>query len=176
MRTILVTCFVATALVGGCSSSPSSPAVPSVSTSPGAGHSSGSGPDLTSFVACLHRHGVDVAVPGVGTDVDQWTRQQADQRPGWDAAARACEDQLPASGSGNDMDPQSLEQLRGYAVCMRRHGIEVSDPSRDGDVRVLGRLKDASRTELANDRSYQAASAACERQLPHDSRVGDPDK
>jgi hypothetical protein len=55
---------------------------------------------------------------------------QLNQAPGWDAAWQACRRLLPASAvqQGSPPSAQELAQLRAFAVCMRAHGIDMSDP------------------------------------------------
>ena len=61
---------------------------------------------------------------------------------------------------------QQLEQLRTYAMCMRAHGIDMSDPTPTGDMHILGRLAHATQAQLNNDPGYKAAKAACKDKLP----------
>src|SRR3954453_18357327 len=143
---------------------------------------SGSEPgDLTSFVSCLHKHSVNVLVPARGTDLEQWMKQQAQQLPSWDAASQQCQNLLPTSArGGNALSDQDLEQIRAFAVCMRAHGVQISDPQTSGDRRgnttLSGRLEHASRAQIANDPGYTAAMAACQDRLPNNPQVGNSDK
>jgi hypothetical protein len=85
---------------------------------------------------------------------------------GWDAARRACQPLLPGGGAPAVGDPQQLEALRLYAVCMREHGIEMTDPDPNtGNSQYTGRLANATKDQILNDPTYKAADAACEDKL-----------
>jgi hypothetical protein len=78
----------------------------------------------------------------------------------------ACQSQLPASDPNSHATAppataQELEQLRTYAVCMRAHGIDMADPTPDGNMILGGRLAHATQAQVSNDPGYKAAFAAC---------------
>jgi hypothetical protein len=149
-------------LAAACGRAPG-PSVPTASGSASASASAGSG-DLTAFVNCVRQHGVTVPDP----DPD-FAWQQAEHSAGWEAAWEACRALLPPppAGAASQLpSAQELEQLRVYAVCMRAHGIAMSDPDRTGDMQVGGRLENVTRAQLNNDPGYKAAQAACRDKLP----------
>jgi hypothetical protein len=162
------------ALAAGCSNT-SGPGVPtangSASASPGAA-SGGYG----AFFGCLRQHGISVPDPAPSTvaAVGEWVDQQSAQNGGFDHAAVACQSQLPASDPNSHpaapATAQELEQLRTYAVCMRAHGIQMSDPTPTGDMSIGGRLAHVSRAQLNADPGYKAANQACKDKLPADTR------
>jgi hypothetical protein len=84
----------------------------------------------------------------------------------------ACQSQLPASDPNSHPanDPptaQGLEQERAFAVCMRPHGIQMSDPDpHTGDTPIGGRLAHVTRAQLNNDPGFNAAYQACKSKLP----------
>jgi hypothetical protein len=79
---------------------------------------------------------------------------------------RACQPLLPGGGAPAAGDPQQLEGLRLYAVCMREHGVEMTDPDPDtGNSQFTGRLANASRDQILNDPTYKTADAACKDKL-----------
>jgi hypothetical protein len=84
----------------------------------------------------------------------------------------ACQSQLPASDPNSHPanDPptaQGLEQERAFAVCMRAHGIQMSDPDpHTGDTPIGGRLAHVTRAQLNNDPGFNAAYQACKSKLP----------
>jgi signal transduction histidine kinase len=61
---------------------------------------------------------------------------------------------------------QQLDQFRTYAICMRAHGIEMSDPAPDGSMTVGGRLEHVTKAQLNADPAYLAAEAACRDERP----------
>jgi hypothetical protein len=160
------------ALAAGCGNT-AGPSVPAAngSASPSASAASGG---YSAFFGCLRQHGVSVPDPAPSSPgaVDAWVDQQSAQNPGFDPAAVACQSQLPASDPNSHPanDPptaQELEQLRTFAVCMRAHGIQVSDPDpATGDTPVGGRLAHVTKAQLNNDPGWKAAYQACKSKLP----------
>jgi len=75
--------------------------------------------------------------------------------------------QMPPTGPGTTLPTaQELEQDRAFAVCMRAHGIQVSDPDRTGDMNIGGRLEHVTRAQLHADPGFKAALRACKDKLP----------
>jgi hypothetical protein len=154
------------ALAAACSRAPG-PDIPAASGSASA--SPGAAPGgYSAFFGCLHQHGISVPNPAPSSPgtVGEWVDQQSAQNPGFDHAAVACQSQLPASDPNSHATAppataQELEQLRTYAVCMRAHGIQMSDPDPTGDMQTGGRLAHATRAQELNDPGYKAAFAAC---------------
>lgn len=94
------------------------------------------------------------------------TPPAAGNRSAWDAAMRACQQLLPGGGAPAVGDPGQLEGLRLYAVCMREHGIEITDPDPStGKSQYGGRLANASKDQILNDPTYKAADTACKDKL-----------
>jgi hypothetical protein len=94
------------------------------------------------------------------------TPPAAATRSAWDAAMSACRQLLPGGGVPAAPSPQELEGLRAYAVCMREHGIELTDPDPGtGKSQFAGRLANATRDQIFNDPAYKAADAACKDKL-----------
>lgn len=124
------------------------------------------------YAQCMRDHGLDLPDP-VG---DVAFPPRGPHEPGWDVADAACRHLLPGGGVDEVFDAQVLEQLRQFAVCMRAHDIEVSDPelpgagTHPGNMVIGGRLAGATRDGLANDPGYQSALAACRDKLPADTK------
>ena len=120
------------------------------------------------YARCMRQHNVNVPDPAAGQT--GWNPKPASARasPLWGAAWQACQHLLPAGYSPADAAPtaQQLEQLRSYAVCMRAHGIDMSDPTPTGDTPLSGRLANATRAQVQNDPGFKAAQAACKNKLP----------
>jgi hypothetical protein len=111
----------------------------------------------------MRQHGINL--PDPNPDI-QWG--QLNQAPGWDAAWQACRRLLPASAvqQGSPPSTQELAQLRAFAVCVRAHGIDMSDPQPNGDMTTGA----ATRDQEQNDPTFQAAWAACRDKLPAEAR------
>ena len=173
MRRILAIPILVCGLVlaAACSRAPG-PDIPNASGSASASPSAASG-DYSAFFGCMHQHGISVPDPAPSSPgtVGEWVDQQSAQNPGFDPAAVACQSQLPASDPNSHATAppataQQLEQLRTYAVCMRAHGIDMSDPTPTGETIIGGRLEHVTRAQLNNDPGYKAAQAACKDKLP----------
>src|SRR5690242_17615590 len=114
------------ALAAACSP-PSGTGVPTANGSGNGGASpSGASGDMAAYVKCIREHGVTVPDPAAGVEARAWIRAQANANPAFDAAAVACADLAPADSGERapQANPQELEQLRAYAVCMRAHEID----------------------------------------------------
>jgi hypothetical protein len=119
--------------------------------------------DTAAFRACMHEHGQNLPEPGPNgpNAFPEATASSA----AFEAALAACQHLWP-DGGPQPPDAQQFEQLRAYAVCMRAHGIEITDPLADGNMRIGGRLENVSRDQLEADPTFQAAQAACKDKLP----------
>src|SRR5262249_30993978 len=132
------------------------PAIPAASGSGSATPGAASG-DYSAFFGCMHQHGISVPNPAPSSPgtVGEWVDQQSAQNPGFDPAAVACQSRLPASDPNSHatappVTAQERERLRTYAVCMRAHGIDMADPTPDGEMHLGGRLEHASRAKVFN--------------------------
>jgi hypothetical protein len=112
------------------------------------------------FARCMRQHGINM--PDPNPDID-WG--QEGQAPGWDAAWQACRQLLPPSDLSQSSPPsaQELGQLRAFAVCMRAHDIDMSDPDPKTGNMTTGYV---TRDQEQNDPAFKAASAACRDKLP----------
>jgi hypothetical protein len=124
---------------------------------------------LPDFARCMREHGQNVPDP------DPNSGNLANTPPpggaaGWNTAMQACQHFLPSNGGQADSNPQELEGLRRYAVCMREHNIEMTDPDPNtGRSQFQGRFANANRDQILNDPTYKAAEAACKDKLPSDA-------
>lgn len=157
------------AMAAGCSPA-SEPGIPTANGSAAAGPSAGSA-DLTAYVGCIRDKGVQVPDPAPGVQPRAWIRQQAEANPAFDAADIACHHLLPAGAEppAPTISAQELEQLRAFAICMRAHEIEMTDPTPDGNMRIGGRLEHVTRAQLEADPAFKAAHQACKDKLPVES-------
>jgi hypothetical protein len=119
--------------------------------------------DRVAFARCMRQHGVNM--PDPNPDID-WSQES--RAPEWDAAWQACRQLLPPdpASQGSTPSPQELEALRAFAVCMRAHDIDMSDPTPTGAMTIGGRLEHVTRAQLNNDPGFKAAEAACRDKLP----------
>jgi hypothetical protein len=132
----------------------------------GGGASPSAGGSYQRFAACMRTHGQNVPDQDPDSGDVALTPPAAGDRTAWDAAMRACRQFLPGGGQPAAPDPGQLEGLRQYAVCMRAHGIEMTDPDPNtGKSQFAGRLANAGRDQILNDPAFQAADAACKDKL-----------
>lgn len=162
--------LIAGLLTAAACSPASDPGIPTANGSAGASPSAGS-LDLTAYVACIRGKGVDVPDPAPGVQPRAWIRQQAEANPAFDAADIACHHLLPAGAEPPPptISAQELEQLRAFAICMRAHEIEMTDPNPDGNMRIGGRLEHVTKEQLEADPAFKAAHQACKDKLPVES-------
>jgi hypothetical protein len=133
---------------------------------PQAGVTSGADSSFQHFVACMREHGQDVPDLDPNSGNVAITPPPAAARGAWDAAMSACRQFLPNGGEAAAVSPQELEGLRAYAVCMREHGVELTDPDPvTGKSQFGGRLASASRDQIVNDPTYKSADTACKDRL-----------
>lgn len=126
----------------------------------------------TNFARCMREHGQAVPDPDPNSEEFRVVEPSDAQNSGWDAAMEACGHLMPnGRDRGPTPSPQELEQLRDFAVCMRSHDIEITDPTPEGNMIIRGRLEHVNRTQLEADPGYQAASAACRDKLPDGGAV-----
>jgi hypothetical protein len=134
---------------------------PTATTSPGGG--SDNRQAAVAFARCMRQHGVNM--PDPNPDID-WS--QEGRAPRWDAAWQACRQLLSPDPTPQNSrpSPQELGQLRAFAVCMRAHGIDLSDPDpTTGNMNMGGRLGGVPKDQLNDDPGYKAAQAACRDKL-----------
>jgi hypothetical protein len=161
MRRLLVVPVLLVALLAAsaCTAASGGGSPPKVDASPSAG-------SFQQFAACMREHGQNVPDSDPNNGNVSITPPAGGSRTEWDAAMRACQQFLPGGGAPVAGDPQQLEGLRQYAVCMRGHGVEMTDPDPDtGNSTFTGRLANASRDQLLNDPTYKTADAACRDKL-----------
>lgn len=130
--------------------------------------SGGGEPDpeaVVQFAQCMREHGQNVPDP----DGDSYTITPPSGGPNaaWDAAMDACRQHLPDGGAPEPPNAAELEAQRQYAMCMREHDIDMSDPDpATGRSQIGGRLAGATRDQLRADPGYAAAAEACKDKLP----------
>jgi len=132
---------------------------------------------MVNFAKCMREHGQDIPDPDPDSGQVQLGPSGGPAQGPWEAAMQACQHFLPA-GAGPDAvaDPRELEQLRAYAVCMRDHGIEISDPQPNGNMTIGGRVGQLTKPQRNADPAYQGADRACKDKLPKPGSTKDPKK
>jgi hypothetical protein len=123
------------------------------------------------FAKCMREQGQNMPDPDPETRELRFPTTSSHERgSAWDIAVQACQHFLPGGALAPRANTQELEQLRAFAVCMRAHDIDISDPETTGtnigNMVIHGRLENVSRTELENDPVYKAAMSACKDKLP----------
>ncbi|NUO60888.1 MAG: hypothetical protein HOV78_29875 [Hamadaea sp.] len=124
-------------------------------------------PDPAAFAKCMRDHHVNIPDPVPG---QEWRPDKPREvtREQFEAAVRTCQSFLGENLLGQPPSPQEMEKLRAFAVCMREHGIEMTDPLPDGNMKINGRLGQLNRTQLNADPQFRAAEDACKHLLPVD--------
>jgi hypothetical protein len=167
MRRILVIplllCWLA--LAAACTKSPDGDGIASVNGSAGASASPSAVKDAAAFARCMRQHGQNVPDPDPNASFTV-VPPTGEQLPAWKTAVQACRHFLPGGEAQGGVPSQELEQLRAFAVCMRAHDIEMTDPTSDGDMQINGRFEHVTRAQLENDPGYKAAMTACKDKLP----------
>jgi hypothetical protein len=163
-RPLLLMALLAVLLVAATAcSEPSNTGIPTGAGSASAtSRPSGTG-DGVAFARCMRQHGVNM--PDPNPDI-QWG--QLNETPEWDAAWQACRNLLPPAPDGAEQLPSApeLEQYRAFAVCMRAHEVDLSDPDPTGNMTIGGRLAHLPRDQVNNDSGYRAAYETCKDKLP----------
>jgi len=176
---LLTVAALAVVLAAGCSAAASGPGSTPVASLSGSTSASRSAPALTqaqsdqnmiSFARCMRAHGVQMSDPvhrpgHAGLSIDMPSRG-----PATNAAYAACIHFIQANieakqaGAASRAAPH-LAALTRYAECMRGHGVNMDDPTPQGEVRMgqndFGRYSP----------QFRAADTACRHLLP--AGVGD---
>lgn len=114
----------------------------------------------------MRGHGQNVPDPDPNSGAIALAPPVGSDQTAWNAAMQACQQYLPGGGAPAAPDSQQLEGLRQYALCMRQHGIDMTDPDPStGKSQLQGRLAHADRAQIQNDPTYNSADAACQDKL-----------
>jgi predicted small secreted protein len=80
-----------------------------------------------------------------------------------DSASAKCKQFLPNGGEPPKLDPQTVEQLRKFAQCMRDNGVpKFPDPQADGGIQIDGNALGMA----PGDPTFDAAQKACAKFQP----------
>ena len=128
--------------------------------------------DPAAFVRCMREHGLNMPDPAPDEPL-RLIPPSGEQERAWRTALQACQRFLPEEERVAGPPPEELEQLRAFAVCMRAHDVEMTDPApADGNMKIKGRFANVTRAQLDSDPVYKAAIAACEDKLPQEQKDG----
>ncbi|MBB5870692.1 hypothetical protein F4553_004071 [Allocatelliglobosispora scoriae] len=113
------------------------------------------------FAQCMREQGIPMEDPEIGDDGSFKMKMggpgsQAGpmDKTKADAAMTACKQFLPEGGAVGKLDPEAVEMMRKYAVCMRSNGApDFPDPDENGMIRI--------ERDPANDAGFQAAEEKC---------------
>lgn len=165
--TAATTAAVVALASGGCKNSGDDDGLATVQGTASASPTASSHPDPTAFVACMRQHSVNMPEPVAN---QEWRPDKPEgvSREQFETAVRACQSYLGENLLGQPPSAEEMEKLRTFAICMREHGIEITDPLPDGNMKINGRLGSMNRTQLEADPQYQSAYNACKDKLPVD--------
>jgi hypothetical protein len=132
------------------------------------------------FAQCMREHGVDMPDPQVSSDGGKGGFTVQSPAGGADAAAgpgsdqfktanAACKHHLDGVVTGDkgkgpsDADREKFErQALAFAKCMRKHGIDLPDPTFEGDGALI---QMGPQNEVdPNDPQLRSATEACQKQ------------
>jgi Prokaryotic membrane lipoprotein lipid attachment site len=170
MRRILIIAVAMLALAG-CKNAADGDGIPSANGTATPSPTASFQPDQPAFIRCMRQHNVNLPDP---VPNQQWRpdKPAGVTREQFETAVRACQSYLGEDLLGQPPSAEELEKLRAFAVCMREHGIEMTDPLPNGNMEIKGRLEFVTREQLNADPQFQAAEAACHHLLPVDEGKG----
>jgi hypothetical protein len=111
---------------------------------------------LVKYAQCIRANGYP-QFPDPSPDGRMQLRLDAKNGAQFEAAQRACKDQLPPgfAAANQEMTPERLQALLGFAQCMRGKGLsEFPDPSPKGVFEIASPTLD-----LSTPQAQQAAKA-----------------
>jgi hypothetical protein len=118
------------------------------------------------FAECMRAHGAEVEDPKQGTNL---TIGNPDD-PTTKNALAACKGKL--GNAGQELDAEEGEEFKegwlAFAECVREHGVDMADPTFQGNGKVL-----LDRTATASP-AFEAAREACQGKTlePHGINIG----
>jgi hypothetical protein len=177
-RLLILPIMFVTVMAGACDARQSDDAAAGIASATGgsgATSTTSAAGDARAWARCMRQHGQNVP-DQPDTDPNSATGAPPDGADGaaWRSALSACR---AFESTGADlperpapMDTATLEKLREFAVCMRAHGLEMTDPDpQTGNMRIGGRFNDFNRAQAEQDPTYKAALDACKDKLPDET-------
>jgi hypothetical protein len=136
--------------------------------------------DMIHFARCMRSHGVATSDPfhragHSGLSIEMPT-QDAATRPAYAACGHFMQPiiQAKAAAGTGQLPAAQLAALTSYAECMRRHDINMLDPTSDGQLN-LGTVPGITSDFGRYSPPFRAADTACRHLLPagvHDDGTG----
>jgi hypothetical protein len=110
------------------------------------------------FAKCMREHGFNQPDPQFsgGAIIQQGPAGVDRNDPRLKATEQACQHFLPNGGQASPPSTEQRQRLLQFARCMREHGIDMPDPSPNGELRVTGRR---------GDPRLETAQRACQQRL-----------
>jgi hypothetical protein len=126
---------------------------------------------MLAFARCMRDHGIDMPDPDtsggggmvkIGGDGGDKAKADAEMQKFQDAD-KACRDLLGDAGPQN-MSPKQQQEAQDQALafsrCMREHGVNMPDPTFDGQGHVSMKIDGGSGLD-PSDPKFEAAQQAC---------------
>ncbi|RZS37755.1 hypothetical protein EV193_105313 [Herbihabitans rhizosphaerae] len=123
--------------------------------------------DGIKFARCMRDQGINMPDPTSGGDREFSVSLPDGVDPDKaDAATKNCKQYMPNGGEPRKLDPQTVEQMRKMARCMRDNGVpDFPDPKPDGGPQVErngnGSNSNGSGGVDPEDPKFQAAERVC---------------
>jgi hypothetical protein len=127
---------------------------------------------MLAFARCMREHGIDMPDPdtsGGGAGVVTFSADAAGggkldaETSKFAEAHEACKDLMGDAGPQN-MSPEQQQEMQDQALafsrCMREHGVNMPDPSFDGEGHVMMTIGDDNAID-PSDPKFEAAQQAC---------------
>jgi hypothetical protein len=113
------------------------------------------------YARCMRQHGINMPDPKVEAGGrTEWQLPSGVRKddPKFKAARQACRQYRENGGEAQRPNPQQLQEMLAFVRCMRRHGINMPDPTPDGGFPDRGRgISPRDR----DDPKFKAAERAC---------------
>jgi hypothetical protein len=114
------------------------------------------------YAECMRRNGVDMPDPAPGQGGFQLIAPPGGPTPEFDRAQRECQkhlDDVEPPEISEEQEREFRERALEHARCMRRHGIDMSDPTFGEGGRVEMRLEGGN--VGPDDPAFQEAQREC---------------
>jgi hypothetical protein len=171
-RLLILPIMLVTVMAGACDARQSDDGTAGIASANGGGATSttSAAGDARAWAACMRQHGQNVPDQQSNTTTGG-VDGDAPRGAAWRRALSACQSSAPPGVERPaPSDTATLEKLREFAVCMRAHGLEMTDPDpQTGNMMIGGRFNDFNRTQAERDPTYKAALDACKDKLPDDT-------
>ena len=127
---------------------------------------------MLAFARCMREHGIDMPDPdtaggggavtiggGPGSDKSQMDAEMQKFQDADKACREVLGDAAPQKPSPKQQQ-EMQDQALAFSRCMREHGVNMPDPSFDGEGHVTMKIEDGSGLD-PSDPKFEAAQQAC---------------